>query len=179
MVSLLHAWKQSFSGYPVVGRLSTLWYNKCVKVCGKCKESLPLSSFRFKNKERGTYQSYCIECNKVKNKEHYQANKTSYKEKSRVYREINPRKPSRQELYLFKFKSENPCVDCGESDPIVLGFDHRDPKEKLFNIGSHRNKFSLEDLKLEIKKCDIRCHNCHARRTAKQFGWYKLYGPLE
>ena len=29
-------------------------------------------------------------------------------------------------------------------------------------------------LKQEIAKCEVVCANCHRRRTAKQFGWYRL-----
>lgn len=67
---------------------------------------------------------------------------------------------------------ENRCVDCGESDPIVLQFDHREPSEKSGNVSaliSRGNSWSR--VLAEIEKCDVRCANCHMRRTAKQFGW--------
>ena len=63
----------------------------------------------------------------------------------------------------------NPCVDCGETDPIVLEFDHRDPSEKLFSIGNSLGQtWRWQKIKAEIAKCDVRCANCHRRRTAKQ-----------
>lgn len=53
----------------------------------------------------------------------------------------------------------------------MLQFDHRDPKDKSNHVGSlvSRSRKRLED---EVGKCDVLCANCHARRTARQFGWY-------
>jgi hypothetical protein len=31
-------------------------------------------------------------------------------------------------------------------------------------------------LKAEIAKCQVRCANCHRRRTAAQFGWWRSLG---
>lgn len=39
-----------------------------------------------------------------------------------------------------------------------------------------RDRCSWEKVKTEIAKCEIRCANCHAVKTAKQFGWYN-FGP--
>jgi hypothetical protein len=33
-------------------------------------------------------------------------------------------------------------------------------------------KYSWSKILEEIEKCDVRCANCHRRRTAKQLGWY-------
>lgn len=30
----------------------------------------------------------------------------------------------------------------------------------------------MEQLLAEIERCDVRCANCHWRKTAVQFGWY-------
>lgn len=68
----------------------------------------------------------------------------------------------------------NPCVDCGEKDPIVLEFDHKYPNSKLNNIASLiTGQYSEKVILDEIAKCDVRCANCHRRKTAKQFSWYK------
>ena len=62
-----------------------------------------------------------------------------------------------------------------ETDPVVLDFDHRDEKEKKYNISEMVLRFQKAwvTIEEEIEKCDIRCANCHRRRTAKQFNWYK------
>jgi hypothetical protein len=149
-----------------------------MKTCGRCKEEKMLECFRVKDKIKGTIQSFCIDCNKAYNKEHYKANRQSYIDKAKVYRDAFGRKPTPQELYLYEVKCNAKCADCGESDPIVLTFDHRDRSLKSFTIASGKSK-TIEEIKLEIEKCDIRCFNCHAKITAKQFNWYRNYGPLE
>lgn len=148
-----------------------------MKICSRCKKEKQLECFNFKNKAIGTRQSLCIDCNKAYNKEHYKANRQSYKDKVRAYRIEFGNKPTEKELFVYNYKCNSSCIDCGESDPVVLTFDHRDPKVKNFTISMAKGK-TLEEIRLEIEKCDIRCFNCHARRTAKQFNWHSKYGPL-
>lgn len=75
--------------------------------------------------------------------------------------------------YVYDYLLEHPCVDCGENDPIVLQFDHRDPLEKNNEVSAMLNR-SVKLIQLEIDKCDVRCANCHIKRTAKQFNYYRL-----
>ncbi len=80
----------------------------------------------------------------------------------------------RKQDFVYGFFLENPCVNCGEEDPIVLEFDHL--RDKKFNVsrlinGSH---YSLKTLIDEIDKCQILCANCHKRKTARDFGWWKV-----
>jgi hypothetical protein len=64
-------------------------------------------------------------------------------------------------------------VECGESDIVVLEFDHQ--RDKTLNVSAlSREGYSLDRLKQEIAKCEAVCANCQRRRTAKQFGWYRL-----
>jgi len=59
-----------------------------------------------------------------------------------------------------------PCADCGvKYPPYVMDFDHRPGEVKLFNVGQSRSGRPLEDILLEIKKCDVVCSNCHRERT--------------
>lgn len=87
------------------------------------------------------------------------------------------RDTKRQYVYDI-LTSSNGCKDCGEKDPIVLEFDHKDPKTKSFNIGDSYGK-SIDSIKEEILKCDIVCANCHRKRTAKMFNYYKYVKQLQ
>jgi len=67
------------------------------------------------------------------------------------------------------------CIDCGERDILVLEFDHRNPEDKKFSLGrAAKTGISPVRLSEELAKCDVRCANCHARRTALQFGSWRL-----
>lgn len=36
-----------------------------------------------------------------------------------------------------------------------------------------KNGFSIENIFLEIEKCEVRCANCHLIKTARDFRWYQ------
>lgn len=95
-------------------------------------------------------------------KDHYRRNKALYKERS-LKRNKSRRKWARE--FVRRVKVLLSCVDCGESDPIVLEFDHvRGTKVK--NVADMvNNSYSIEAIKNEIRKCDVRCANCHRRKT--------------
>lgn len=63
-----------------------------------------------------------------------------------------------------------PCADCGQRfDPVQMHFDHRDPRQKSFNLAAGRALLkNREQLLAEIAKCEIVCANCHRLRTRKQ-----------
>lgn len=71
-------------------------------------------------------------------------------------------------LLLIEYFKEHPCVDCGETDPVVLEFDHRG--EKSFEVTQTFADRSWRSILDEIEKCEVRCANCHRRRTAVQRG---------
>lgn len=81
----------------------------------------------------------------------------------------NATRELRNRAIILQHLKQHPCIDCGETDPIVLEFDHRDRSSKKFDIAAARNK-SFRSLMAEIAKCDIRCANCHRRKTWRESG---------
>lgn len=78
----------------------------------------------------------------------------------------------RRSYWLKKYMGNQGCKDCGLKDSRVLCFDHRDPSKKSFSILSkcnnhlHNKGFNpLRQITNEVRKCDIRCHNCHFIKT--------------
>lgn len=144
-----------------------------MKVCTKCKENLPDSSYNIKKiNKNGTLQkqSICIECNKIYQKEHYVKNKEKYYLKAR-----NWENEYKKNVYSVLMEmTKDGCVKCGEKHFACLQFDHIERDKKTSNISTMIRDTKKIDLILEeIKKCNILCANCHAKKTAEQFGWYK------
>lgn len=138
-------------------------------VCARCNLEKPLSEFGWR-KQKNRPQSYCRDCKKIINQEHYQQNKPSYMARSQKRRAVVT--PERL-WFVYEYLSTHPCVDCGESDPIVLEFDH--VADKKFNVSARlRDGSSFQFLKDEIAKCEVRCANCHRRRHAAESKQWKF-----
>lgn len=99
---------------------------------------------------------------------HYEANKDYYKAKSRARKE----RLSYELLGLIlDYLERHPCIDCGNADVTILEFDHRNGSRKEFNISDAMTRqTSPERLMREIRKCDVRCPNCHRKMTLKRSG---------
>jgi len=72
------------------------------------------------------------------------------------------------------------CIDCACSDLPALDFDHVEEKHASV-IKLARDGYSISRIQEEIDRCEIRCANCHRRRTRRQLGHReresKLVGP--
>ena len=65
---------------------------------------------------------------------------------------------------LSEIKEASGCMDCGETNPIVLDFDHL--HNKKYNVSRMiHDGFSWAAIKKEIAKCEVVCANCHRIRT--------------
>lgn len=74
------------------------------------------------------------------------------------FRQYDKKRFARKRAFLLEGKS---CIRCGFDDVRALEFHHRDPSNKLFSVMRSLTK-NMNDLLLEIKKCDLICANCHA-----------------
>lgn len=93
-------------------------------------------------------------------------NPSAVRERSRVRPDKTARKLERRR-FILEYKSTHPCIDCGESDPVCLQFDHRDPSQKEGEAHEWL-KWKMERILAEMAKCDIRCANCHLKRHARE-----------
>jgi hypothetical protein len=139
------------------------------KRCSKCLNILDIE--RFSRQRNGRIASYCKPCTQVYCREHYAKNAEAHNQ--RRYQN-SKRYKARNRTYTVEYLKAHPCVDCGECDILVLEFDHIDPRTKKYALSDlSRRGRSLDELKREIGKCEVRCIKCHRRRTARQFGWKK------
>lgn len=140
-----------------------------MKICPRCKEKKELAAF-FKKKDRRA-GSYCKPCQLAYVREHYRRTKGAYNSRryalAEIYKERNRR-------IVYDHLAKNPCVDCAESDVAVLDFDHVDRQTKLASVSRMINDcVSVRKLRAEIAKCEVRCANCHRRKTMFECNSYR------
>lgn len=115
-------------------------------------------------------RSWCKPCKQAYDREYYETTKLLRQEQKRSNQAVIRQ---RNREFIRDYLLIHPCVDCEETDWVVLEFDHRDTCNKTHDVSRMVHlSFSLSKIQAEIDKCDVRCANCHRRRTAKQFGYY-------
>jgi hypothetical protein len=137
--------------------------------CYRCGESKPLEAFAWRRRAIGQRDSFCRPCRKAHGREHYLANRQRYIDRAQAQKQ---KLGLERTTYLLEYFVTHPCLDCGETDPIVLEFDHL--RDKSFDISSELSRRNWQSILDEIEKCEVVCANCHRRRTAQRAGWLRL-----
>ena len=119
--------------------------------CSKCGKVKALSSFQLAKRKGRTpsREGRCKTCisatQKKKHKTHNVEGRT----------------------YVFNYLKKHPCIDCGETDVLMLEFDHRHSKKFDISNGLLK-KVPMHILRKEITKCDVRCSNHHSKKTHEE-----------
>ena len=100
----------------------------------------------------------------------YQKNKD--KRKKQIYKANRQRIADNKNLVIDYLKV-HPCVDCSESNIIVLEFDHTEDNKTMNVCTMVASSYSWKTIEKEIEKCDVVCANCHRIRTAERGGHYR------
>lgn len=138
--------------------------NQCTR-CGQWKDD---EAFGWRNQSLGRRQTYCRDCRRaIDSAEHKQRTP----EQKAEDRERNQNRIDSCRRYVWDYLSTHACVDCGESDPVVLEFDHMDATQKIRHISEMVARgVALSTLQAEIAKCQVRCVNCHRIKTFRERG---------
>ena len=140
------------------------------KRCTMCKQWLPLEAFHRNRSRRDGRQNACKPCNIARSQRWYRENPQV---RAARMDEYNRRRKRKLQELLLAYLRAHPCVDCGERDPVVLDLDHvRD--QKVANVSMmvlRKRPWSV--ILEEIDKCEVRCANCHRRKTAERARTYR------
>lgn len=154
----------TFQPPPIQLLLAPALEPRMCRVCGQIK---PLAEFPFRSLARQTRQWICLECQRSYTKDWYGRNRTAHIAKVGK-NNTDRRRKNRERVRSFRIA----CVDCGVTNPVLLDFDHLRDKmaeiSRLVHTGA-----SWVKIQAEIDKCEVRCANCHARKTAREQGSYR------
>ncbi len=139
------------------------------KRCWCCGEILETDEFNRNRTRPDGRSSTCKVCHRRICAEWYARNRSTARQRAQ---EGRARRRDQSFAKLRAYLAAHPCVDCGEADPTVLGLDHRDPSRKEIEVSTLLSAgYSWSRILEELGRCEVRCANCHQRRTAKQFDW--------
>ena len=132
-----------------------------MRACTKCGELKPLEAFPPVRRGEPKLQTWCRECSAAYGREYYRKNRDA--QKSRLLRNVAATRAENHRR-IVEYLATHPCVDCGETDIIVLEFDHLG--DKVADVSTYASGGrTWARIETEIQKCEVRCANCHRRKT--------------
>ena len=135
-----------------------------MKVCTKCGLPKDESEYSWSIKNIKKHSS-CNSCRNEQRMDYYKRNK----DKELAYkwdRQLRKREEARQ--FVDAYKSTHPCVDCFNSDPEALTFDHVRGVKKMTIANMVNLGYSIEAIQAEMYKCEVRCWTCHMKIEKKR-----------
>ena len=141
-----------------------------MKQCWDCGQEKPVSEFNRNANRKDGLQSSCRDCQCVRNRSYYVAHRTTMR------RQIVAAKARRRAVlqqFVLDHLRSHPCVDCGEMDLLVLDFDHVRGVKTTGIAELIARERPLSVLQAEVAKCEVRCANCHRRKTMREQGGYR------
>ena len=120
-----------------------------MKKCATCGELKEETEFNWRYKSLGIRHPTCRECHKIYRKNWYETHKEQHL--ANVYeRQQKVINDGRQ--FVWDYLLTHPCVDCGESNPVVLEFDHvRGERNSMFLLWLDRVTQSQPSKKRSLK----------------------------
>lgn len=141
-----------------------------LKVCYTCKELKEKSEFNKNSGRKDGLQSICKVCSALRSRKYYSENIESHK---KAAMERKKQTICKNQQFVFNYQKLNGCIECKENDPACLDFDHVSGVKTKSISQMVKAGTCFSTILNEIKKCVIRCANCHRKKTAKDFNWYK------
>jgi hypothetical protein len=150
------------------------------KECSMCHRTFPLNQFGIQKASKWVKterpKSYCRKCESIGVEKSRQKLKLTdpktYRKNQTNKIKINKRIKLRNLAFILRYlKMFGKCVDCGLTDDRVLEFDHIKGKKVKGVIRLAGTLTAITKIKDEIRKCELRCCNCHRIKTQEQFGW--------
>lgn len=149
-----------------------------MKICKTCEIAKGLDEFGIVKGHKGQdcHLRDCKQCRKIKRGTYYHDYyKNNPDRQARIQEYVKARRRGNV-LSMLRHLDTHPCVDCGETDPVVLEFDHVRGNKKQNVASLVYSSAKWETIQAEIDKCDVRCANCHRRVTSQRAGgWYSRY----
>ena len=145
-------------------RRRTRWFVGTTELlrCRKCLCLKPWTEFPRRGRNSNRLQTWCKACLSKYKAQHHQKNHV--REMRRIRRNQIAVVAANRARIAEYFETHS-CLDCGETDPAVLEFDHV-RGEKIQDVSRMvGGGCSWARIEAEIAKCEVRCANCHRRMT--------------